>query len=262
MRRSLGILISLIACCACLPPAVASWQTRDSNYNQSISTSPSEQTVLIDQTATSAALGPGVTGGFTSLNAGAGPNGTSNMMLVAALQFCSGNSGTSVPTSVTWAASSLTKLSNINGASDHIGNGTAGDIYFYYLASPTLGLQTLSVIWTGSNQVVVSAATFVNVDLTGGGTTFTSAVGSTGSGGVPTTTISASPTTRKIVGAFMSATTNFTTTTDTAYAGSPNNSCNVSATAGSWAAGSNTSLAYSPSSSGAWVALGVVLKGH
>lgn len=36
MRRFLGMALWLIACCICLAPAVAFWQSRDSNYNHSV----------------------------------------------------------------------------------------------------------------------------------------------------------------------------------------------------------------------------------
>lgn len=227
-----------------------------------------EATVLIDQTQVSQASNSTTTSAIFSstgtLNAGAGPNGTANMVLTAALQFCNATAGTSVPTLVQWDAAgtpqTMTKLTWAGGTTDHIGNGSAGDIYYYYLLNPHLGNLNLSITWTGTNQVVASQATFVNVDQTGGNTTFPTVVGQTGVSSVPTVTISTSPTTRKITGAFNSG-TNFTTTGSTAYTGSPNNSCTTAATGAAWDVGSISSMSYSPSG-GPWAALGVVIKGN
>jgi hypothetical protein len=230
---------------------------------------PSEATVLIDVANVPGPSSLSVTvGAFPgALNVGSGPNGTANMVLTAALMFCNAAAGTSNPTLVQWDAAgtpqTMTRLTGISpGAVDHIGNGSAGDIYYYYQINPTLGSKQLSVTWTGNNQLIVALASFVNVDQTGGSTTFPNAQAATGTGSVPTVSISSSPTTRKFTGAFMSGTTNFTTTGSTAYTGSPANTCNTAATASAWDAGTVTSLSYSPSSAGAWAALGVVLKGN
>lgn len=267
MSTQFKLLAIWLASVACIAPSFAYWQSRDSGYNVSVGSAPSEATVLIDQTNV-ARSSASVTGTTLAniLNVGAGPNGTSNIILIASILLCQATAGTSVPTAVVWDSAgttqAMTRLTWAGGANDHIGNGTAGDIYSYYRIAPTLGNKSLNVTWTNSNQIVVGIASFVNVDQTGGNTTFPNVQPAIGSSGIPTIPISTSPTTRKIIGAFASGTTNFSTTGNTAYTGSPDNACNTAATANAWDAGTVTSLSYNPSSAGAWAALGVVLKGN
>lgn len=268
MRRFIIAIAWLVSLTAA---STAFWQSRDTNYNTAISAGGSEATVQIDATQVSGTSSTSATtatfSGANTLNAGSGPNGTTNMVLAVALQFCQNTAGTSVPTAVQWDSTggspqTMLKISRTDAGGDHVGNASAGDIYYYAVVAPHLGNLGLSITWTGANQLIASQATFVNVDQTGGNTTFPSVIGATGTGTVPTVNISTSPTTRKMMGAFASGTTNFTTTGSTALTGSPQNSCNTAATAASWDVGSVSSLAYSPSSSGAWAALGVVIKGH
>jgi hypothetical protein len=188
------------------------------------------------------------------INVGSGSNGTSNMCLIAILLFGQANGGTSTSPSVTWdAGASNQAMSQIPGA--FVQNGASGgDTYMFYLMNPVLGAKTISFNWTGSNELGVALASFVNVDQTGGTTSFPTVVTSTSSG--KTINISTSPTTRKLIGGFNSG-TNFTTATDSDIG--HDNTMNSFAVAAEYAPATNTLVSYGGGGSGC--SLAVAIKG-
>ncbi len=224
----------------------------------------SEGTVLLDIssfTGNSAAGAITFTTSTGTPNIGSGPNGTTNLCLIAALLFGQANAGTSSVTSVFYdAAGANLPMTAISGASST--STAAGDIFLYYLMNPPQGSGKVLIInWTGLNQLSVAFSSFVNVDQTGGSTTFPSPVSTqhSGTSTLPTLSVSTTPTARKFFGAF-SSTTNFTTASGTAVTGSPNNTQNTWAVSAEWDVGSSTSLTYSPNSTN-WAGVGIAIKG-
>lgn len=222
-----------------------------------------EATVLIDastsgtitsSTGTSTATFSGVAS--PTPNVGSGPNGTTKLCLILAVHFV--NATGSVASGMTWdVAGTPQTMTSIPGAS-------TADIYFYYLMSPNLGQKNVSVTWTGTavNGATLVGASFVNVNQTGGVTSFPNVVTNTGSAtGTPTVSISTSPTTRKIIAAFVSTQTNLTAPvngTDTGH----QSVGNVFDSAGSYDNGTATSMAYTGGGTGTWEAVAVAIKGN
>jgi hypothetical protein len=230
----------------------------------------SEATVLID-VSTSGILANsnnGVTSyiiaGGSTPNIGSGPNGTSNLCLLAAGMFGSQNGGTSTfgggGNGLFWdTAGANQQFTQVPGA--FIQNGASGgDTYLFYLMNPVQGSKAFSMNWTGANALSVAFASFVNVDQTGGTTSFPSVVTNSGTANPPSVTISTSPTTRKIIGAFSSP-SNFSAPAGAANDIGRNIGMNVFAVAADWDLGSAASIGYSTGSSSAFVGLAAAIKG-
>lgn len=222
----------------------------------------SEQTVLIDAisdgTPNIFASGNGVTtsgpGGGSCINIGSGPNGTSNRCLIVIVLFGSQNGGTSTVTDIHWDPSTTNQAMTLVPGSKTNNGAAGGDIEAWYLMAPTIGDLSLRINWTGANQVGLAFASFVNVDQTGGTTSFPVVNVSTASG--KTINISTSPTTRKLIGGFSSG-SNFTTATDNDIG--KNNTMSNFAVAAEYAPGTNTLVSYGAGGSGCSVA--VAIKG-
>ncbi len=227
-----------------------------------IAAAGSESTVLIDTAGITinplSPSGNGVLffspGAGSNINIGSGPNGTSNLCLIVTALFGSQNGGTSTVATMVWDVGGSTQnMTLIPGAKTSNG-GTGGDIEMWYLMAPTTGDKNFSITWTGANQVALAFASFVNVDQTGGTTSFPTVNTSTSSG--KTINISTSPTTRKLVGGFSSG-SNFTTADDNDLG--HNNTMNLFAVSSEYANGTNTLVSYGGGGSGCSVA--VAIKG-
>lgn len=226
----------------------------------------SEQTVLFDVSTTTPLVSSGnnvllhTLGAGSTPDVGSGSNGTNNLCLIAAVMFGSQNGGTSTVSTMFWdTAGANQTFTQIPGAI--IQNGAnGGDIVLYYVMSPTIGSKNFSMTWTGLNQVSVAFVSFVNVDQTGAATTFPTVATNTGTANPPSVTISTSPTTRKIVGAFSSL-NNFTGPASPATDIGANLTMNVFAVGGDWDNGTATSIGYSTGGSSAFAGVAAVIKG-
>jgi hypothetical protein len=187
---------------------------------------------------------------------GSGPNGTSNMCLIVSVLFGNANGGTTTGVAATWdSTGSSQAMTQVPGG--FVQNGASGgDVYMFYRMNPVLGSKGLTITWTGANGAFAGIASFVNVDQTGGTTTFPSVVTSTS--GASISPGPASPTTRKMIAAF-SGVNNYTAATDLDVG--HNNTGNLFAQAIEYANGSNASLSYGGgAATGASIA--AIIKGH
>jgi hypothetical protein len=229
---------------------------------------PSEATVLIDAVAFSVPGNNLVTSdGFSasthgfSLNIGSGSNGTSNLCLLTACMFVGAAAGTSTFNTggLFWDSTGTNQqMTAVPGAS--LGNGNAGDIFWFYLMNPTLGLHTLACSWAVANQVLIGAASFVHVDQTGGATSFPTVVLHSGTGTSANASITTSPTTRKLISAFTSA-GNFNVGGNSGTDIGHDDSGTVSSGAACWDLGTASSLSYT-ATSGVWAAVAFAIKGN
>jgi hypothetical protein len=220
-----------------------------------------EATVLIDVVGHSnpfASSGNGVllatVAAGLAINVGGGANGTSNRCLIATVLFGSQNGGTSTVTSMIWDQPSANQSMTLIPGAKTSNGATGGDIEMWYLMAPAIGDLSLKVNWTGSNQCAFGLVSFVNVDQTGGATSFPTVQTSTASG--KTINISTSPTTRKLVGGFNSG-SNFTAATDNEIG--KNNSMSIFAVANEYAPGTNTLVSYGGGGTGC--SLAIAIKG-
>lgn len=222
---------------------------------------PSEQTVLFDATApsvtTSGTSGPGVItflgASNNTPNVGSGPNGTSNRCLIFPIVNAQGTGAPGI-ISVVW------DLTGANQSMTLLASTTS--IYLYYLINPALGAKNLTITFSAAIAAGFTAigASFVNVDQTGGVTTFPLSNTNTGSGtGTPTVSIGPTLSTRKIIGGFASGQANFT---------GPVNGIDINHqstsnldSGSSYDNGSATSMAYTGAGSAAWEAVAAAIKG-
>lgn len=212
--------------------------------------------VLFDVSAFTLPSGTGVTTYSTSsafntaLNLGSGANGTTNRALIVAVMFAQHAAGTVSGVTCTRNSVSLTQIGS------PIGNGNAGDIYFFGLTNPDLGSIVTVFNWTGADQAIVAGLAVVGADQTGGTTTFRNATTNTGNSTTAGVTVTSAV--GDIVFAAYTAVGNFTSGSGTDIG--HNNTGNLAAAASNWDAGTaSVSPTYSVGS-GVWAAAGVSIK--
>lgn len=226
-----------------------------------VPSAPSEQTVLIDAISPTVPIhgsGAGVVSFVGASNetpvVGSGPNGTSNLCLLFAITNVADNGSLGI-TSVVWdPVASAQNMTLVPGS-------TTPSMVLYYLMNPTLGAKNLVIHCTNlANDVSVVAASFVNVDQTGGVTSFPNVNAVTGGPtGTPTVSISTALATRKIIAGFASRQSTLTVPVNGIDLGQQ--SVNNLDSSGSYDTGAATSMAYAGTGSATWEAVAAAIKG-
>jgi hypothetical protein len=216
-------------------------------------------TVLFDVSGHSSNSGGGVTSfviAFGSWSVGSGSNGTTNIVMVAALLLGGAAAGTSSGVSGFWDSAGANQSMFSIG---HIGNGNAGDVYLFGLVNPVLGNKLFNFTWTGGNQAKIAAATFVAASQVGGTTTFHDVTSNTGNSTLPSTGTIPSLAGEVVFGGHTSGGAGFNvggaSGTDIVH----DNTMNLSDVASNWDSGANNTLSYA-AASGVWASIGVAVK--
>jgi hypothetical protein len=208
-------------------------------------------TVLFDNSGFSPALQSTSGAGGFSFTAGSGGNGSTNMVLAAAVMFVNG-SGVAASPSLVWGATSLLQI----GGSADISGGASGTVYLFGAVSVSPGTRTVTASWTGSNQVMVAIASFVAADQTGGSTTFRNVNPVTGSG-TPNSVGITSAAGEKIFAGHVSL-GNFSSGSGTDIGHL--NTGNICSGAGNWDLNSGSPLTYAFTAGSTWASMGCSIK--
>lgn len=202
--------------------------------------------VTVDSSTLISGTSAGVT---TTTFAGALTIGATANALVVIAGFVGAVQGTSSAFSATWNGVAMTLIGSMTAG------GGSGDFAVFGLRNPATGLHDLVVNWTGANQCFAALVSFIGATTTSDAAAFKNFTTSTGATSPASVTVTNASGDMGVSGHLTDG--SLTTTTDTAVAGSPANTGNISGLGATYNAAVNPALNYTFTAGTKWNSVGL-----